>query len=101
LKYTENNREKLIGYTNPKELGQYLDKQKLLEGFTDFANKNSIRPDPEGLRISGNYILVQLKGYIARNILDNKGAYPLWEQIDNTLQYAINFLNDSVQKSLD
>lgn len=101
LKYTENNREKLIGYTNPKELGQYLDKQKLLEGFTDFANKNSIRPDPEGLRISGNYILVQLKGYIARNILDNKGAYPLWEQIDNTLKYAINFLNDSAQKSLD
>lgn len=101
LKYTENNREKLIGYTNPKELGHYLDKQKLLEGFTDFANKNSIRPDPEGLRISGNYILVQLKGYIARNILDNKGAYPLWEQIDNTLQYAISFLNDSVQKSLD
>jgi hypothetical protein len=50
-----------------------------MEGFTDFANKNSIRPDPEGLRISGNYILVQLKGYIARNILDNKGAYPLWE----------------------
>lgn len=101
LKYTENNREKLNGYTNPKELEQYLDKQKLLTGFADFANANSVRPDPEGLRISGNYILVQLKGYIARNILDNKGAYPVWEQIDNTLKYAINFLNDSVQKSLD
>lgn len=101
LKYTENNREKLNGYTNPKELEQYLDNQKLLTGFADFANANSVRPDPEGLRISGNYILVQLKGYIARNILDNKGAYPVWEQIDNTLKYAINFLNDSVQKSLD
>ena len=101
LKYTENNREKLNVFTNPKELEQYLDKQKLLDGFRDFANRNSVRPDPEGLRISGNYILVQLKGYIARNILDNKGAYPVWEQIDNTLKYAINFLNDSVQKSLD
>ena len=66
LKYTENNREKLIGYTNPKELGQYLDKQKLLEGFTDFANKNSIRPILK-FRVSGIYIL-SAQGYMS-NIL--------------------------------
>ena len=96
LKYTENNRGVLNKYTDPKELEKYLDKQNLMKGFTDFAGRNSVKPDPSGLKISGNFIFVQLKGYIARNILDNKGAYPIWEQIDSTLEYAIQFLNDSV-----
>jgi carboxyl-terminal processing protease len=96
LKYTENNRDVLNKYTDAEELEKYLDKQNLMKGFTDFALSNSVKPDPSGLKISGNFILVQLKGYIARNILDNKGAYPIWEQIDNTLKWAIRFLNDSV-----
>ena len=96
LKYTENNRDVLNKYTNPKELENYLDKQNLMKGFIDYAGRNSVKPDPSGLKISGDFILVQLKGYIARNILDNKGAYPIWEQIDSTLKYAIQFLDDSV-----
>jgi len=96
LKYTENNRNVLNKYTNPKELENYLDKQNLMKGFIDYAGRNSVKPDPSGLKISGDFILVQLKGYIARNILDNKGAYPIWEQIDSTLKYAIQFLDDSV-----
>lgn len=53
-----------------------------------------IKPDPEGLRISGKIIDTQIKAYIARNILDNKGFYPIWEKIDTTLKYAIAFLNE-------
>ena len=96
LTYTENNRDVLNKYTDPKELEKYIDKQNLMKGFTDYAAKNSVKPDTAALKISGNFILVQLKGYIARNILDNRGAYPIWEQIDNTLKYAIQFLSDSV-----
>jgi len=31
---------------------------------------------------------------VARNILDNKGFYPIWESIDTTLLYAIDFLKE-------
>jgi len=109
LKYTEKNREILKKFTEAGELEKYLDKQDLSDQFIRFISDNGfkspqrpgsaapldpIRPDPEGLRISGRVIHAQLKAYIARNILDNKGFYPIWEQIDTTLKFAIKFLED-------
>jgi len=92
LRYTENHREILKKFTKSSELETYLDKQGLLDQFINFTTRSSIKPDPEGLKISEKIIKVQLKAYIARNILDNKGFYPIWEQIDTTLKYAIGYL---------
>ena len=92
LKYTENNRELLKKYTESVEMGKYLDKQLLLDQFVQFAATNGIQKDPSGLKTSGEIIHTQIKAYIARNILDNKGFYPIWEQIDATLKYAIDYL---------
>ena len=33
---------------------KYLDRQALLDQFTDFAARNGVRKNPEGLKISGN-----------------------------------------------
>lgn len=109
LKYTEKNRETLKKFTEAGELEKYLDKQNLSGQFMKFIADNNFRsplgqgpatpsgtiiPDPDGLKISGRVIHTQLKAYIARNILDNKGFYPIWEQIDTTLKYAIKFLGN-------
>ena len=53
---------------------------------------NGVKKDPDGLKISGDIIHTQIKAYIARNIQDNKGFYPIWEHIDTTLKYAIDYL---------
>lgn len=95
LKYTESNREVLKKFTEPGELKKYLDRQSLLAQFIRYASSNGIKEDREGLNISGNIIDIQLKAYVARNILDNKGFYPIWEEIDNTLKYAITYLEDN------
>jgi carboxyl-terminal processing protease len=92
LKYTENNREALKKYNDPVQMEKYLDKQALLDQFIRFAAANGVKEDRSGLKISGTIIHTQLKAYIARNILDNKGFYPIWEHIDTTLKYAIDFL---------
>jgi carboxyl-terminal processing protease len=92
LKYTENNRETLKKFTETHELENYLDKQMLLDQFIQFAASNGVRKDPAGLKISGKIIHTQIKAYIARNILDNKGFYSILEEVDTTLKYAINFL---------
>jgi carboxyl-terminal processing protease len=92
LKYTGSNRETLKKYTESGEMEKFLDKQALLDQFVEFAAANGIKKDQEGLKISGKIIHIQLKAYIARNILDNKGFYPIWEQIDTTLKYAIDYL---------
>jgi len=92
LKYTENNRELLTKYTETGEMEKFLDKQALLDQFTRYAAASGISRDPAGLKTSGDIIHTQIKAYIARNILDNKGFYPIWENIDTTLKYSIDFL---------
>jgi carboxyl-terminal processing protease len=92
LKYTESNRETLKKFTESGELEKFLNKQALLDQFVKFASANGIPKDPSGLKISGKIIHTQIKAYIASNILDNKGFYPIWEEIDTTLKYAIEFL---------
>jgi carboxyl-terminal processing protease len=92
LKYTENNREALKKYTNARELEKYLDSQPLTNQFVQYASAGNIKLDREGLKTSGIIINTQIKAYIARNMLDNKGFYPIWEKIDTTLLYAIDFL---------
>jgi len=93
LKYTEGNREQLKKFTEAGEMEEFLDKQALLDQFVQYAAVNGIKKDPEGLKISGDIIHTQIKAYIARNIQDNKGFYPIWEHIDTTLKYAIDYLN--------
>jgi len=92
LKYTANNRELLKKFTESGEMEKFLDKQALLDQFVQYAAANDIQKDPVGLKTSGDIIHIQIKAYIARNILDNKGFYPIWEEIDTTLKYAIDFL---------
>lgn len=92
LNYTETHREELKKYTEADEMEKFLDRQMLLDQFAKFASENGVRKDNEGLKISGDIINTQLKAYIARNILDNNGFYPIWQEIDTTLKYAIRFL---------
>jgi carboxyl-terminal processing protease len=92
LKYTEANRTLLKKFTEAGELEKHLNKQGLLDQFTRYASGNGVKTDPEGLKTSGRIIHTQIKAYIARNILDNRGFYPIWEEIDTTLKYAVKFL---------
>ena len=92
LKYTENNREKLQEYSDARSMEKYLNSQRLLDQFTEFASANGVKKDRDGLIKSGEKIHIELKAYTARNILDNKGFYPIWEKNDKTLKYAIDFI---------
>ncbi len=94
LKYTENNREALKKFTDPGRLEEYLDKQPLMNQFIQYAEAGNIKMDRSGLKTSGDIIKTQIKAYIARNMMDNKGFYPIWEKIDTTLRYAIDFLKE-------
>jgi carboxyl-terminal processing protease len=93
LKYTESNREQLKKFPEAAELEKFLDKQAMLSQFIQYCESNGIKKDQGGIKISGEIIQTQIEAYIARNILDNKGFYPIWQKIDTTLRYAIDFLN--------
>ena len=95
MRYTEINRETLKKYTTTDELGKYLDRQSLLPQFIEFAEQNNVKTNQTGLKTSEKIIHTQLKAYIARNILDNKGFYPIWGEIDTTLKFAIEYLKNN------
>ncbi|MBS0011280.1 MAG: S41 family peptidase [Bacteroidales bacterium] len=94
LSYTENNRDKLQQYTKADDMNSYLLKQSLLDKFIRFAAENGVAADPEGIKESREIIDIQIRSYIARNLLDNKGFYPIWKELDTTLKVAIEYLED-------
>jgi carboxyl-terminal processing protease len=94
LRYTENYRDILNTFKSARDMEIYLDKQDLLKKFVRFAEENGIKRDPAGIKISGQLIQTQLKAYIARNILDNKGFYVIWGEMDTTLKYAVDYLKN-------
>ncbi|NLE34362.1 MAG: S41 family peptidase [Bacteroidales bacterium] len=94
LKFTEDNRETLDKFNDLPELREWLDNQDLLSRFVAFARENGISASREQIRISENVITVQLQAYIARNMLDNKGFYPIWQEIDKTLLEALNHIGN-------
>ena len=72
----------------------HLDNQSLMDEFLKYSSGKGIAPDSFGIEASGDLIHIQLKAYIARNIMDNEGFYPIWEQLDTTLKGAIKYLKD-------
>jgi len=95
MKYTEDNRETLRKYNDLPALSKWLDDQNLLAKFVTYAGQNGVPANKRQIDISGKIIAVQLKAYIARNMLDNKGFYPIWQEIDRTLLDALSYLENN------
>jgi carboxyl-terminal processing protease len=92
LNYADENRKALTALKTSADFVNYLDKQNILAKFVVFAGKQGVKEKSKDLRISGKILKVQLNAYIARNFLDNDGFYPIIQEIDNTLDKAIESL---------
>jgi len=94
FRYSDDNRARLNRFNNYRDLLTYLDKQPLLESFVDYADKNGLKRNTEEIILSEKIIMTQLKAYIARNIIDNEGFYPIIQSIDKTLLKGIEILQN-------
>ncbi|MBA7562978.1 hypothetical protein ES708_04631 [subsurface metagenome] len=94
FEYADRNREKLNQFENPIKISEYLDKQDLLKIFITYVAKKGIKKKHKEIDVSAHILLTQIKAYIARNIMDNDGFYPIFKDIDNTLQAAIEYLSE-------
>lgn len=92
LKFTEDKRDAMKKYKDLASLDRWLTDQDLTSQFIRFAEQNGIPPNRQQIAISKEIIHVQLKAYIARNMLDNKGFYPIWQAIDRTLLKALEYI---------
>ncbi len=92
LYYSDENRTSLSKFENVSDLKAYLDQQPVLEAFLKYADKEGIPFNRQQYLISKKLIDLEVKAYIARNILDNEGFYPIIGMEDEVLQKAIEVI---------
>jgi carboxyl-terminal processing protease len=91
--YTDINRASLDQFTTAPDIEGYLDDQNLLPQFIQYAREKGVQPDYDDIRISEHILLKTIKAYVARNIIDNAGFYPIIADIDQTLKVAIDTIS--------
>jgi carboxyl-terminal processing protease len=96
LEYTDKHRAELSKLTSIEEFTSYIDKSNVLKQFVNYVTEKGVKYNAKQFRTSKKIIDTQLKAYIGRNIFDNQGYYPIIEEIDNTLQVAIQELNNDI-----
>lgn len=89
FRYADQNRQKLKEYKTWEEMEKYLDKQNLLKEFVTFAQTKEVEPDHKDIEKSRKVIERQIKAYVTRNILGDKGFYPLLFKNDVTVKRAL------------
>ena len=91
FEYTDQNRDKMKNYKTLPELRQYLSQQPILNLFVEYAKRNKVELSAKDLQKSHKLLVTELQAYIARNMLDNAGFYPVIQDVDVTLQRSLNF----------
>lgn len=94
LEYSDRNYDKLSSFKTYQDLYKYLQKQPLLNDFTNFAADKGIKKRPNLINLSAKLIEKQIQAYIIRNFFDEAGFYPVFQNDDVTLQRAIKVLKD-------
>lgn len=93
LDFTEKHRKQLEKFSDYRQLVQYLNNSNIFIEFLKYARSKGIKDKPNEIKISRKIIETQIKAYIARNIFDNAGYYPVIRQIDNVLQKAVEVMS--------
>jgi len=96
LDYTDNHRSELSKFETPKQLVSFLERQNCFDQFIQYTLKKGVKPKNEQVIISKKLINTQLMAFIARNIIDEAGFYPIIEDIDYTLKKAIEYINNQL-----
>lgn len=93
FEYTDVRRNELSRFKNYRDfLNDFDIDKKLFSDFIAFAEKNGIPKDEQGIEARKADIEVLLKALIGRNILDDRGFYPVYHQRDVTFQKAWKLL---------
>jgi len=91
--YADIHRSSLDQFTTARDIEGYLDDQDLLPQFIKYASEKGVEPDYKDIKVSDLILQKTIKAYVARNIIDNNGFYPIIADIDHTLKVAIDTIS--------
>lgn len=89
--YVDKNRATLTAIAEEggvKALHAYLKKQNLMPELIALAKENGIKPKGSDLEVSRSVLEIQMYAFIAQNVMDSEGFYPIISELDNTVLEA-------------
>jgi carboxyl-terminal processing protease len=96
FRYTDSHRQELSAYSGFKDFDKNFEiGDRLFEEFVTYAADKGIAKDRKGIRDSKERIKILMKSFIARNIYDDDGFYPVYHRIDETFLKAIEYLEEA------
>jgi len=95
--YVDKQRDELkTKFTNFDEYKEkFTIDDKILEDFYQFAESKGVKRDEKGISLSKDFIILQLKALIAKNIFDFNAYIQMYSTIDEAIIKAIEVLNDN------
>ncbi len=95
LNYSDKNRNKLSEFKDHKTINNYLNRQNILNDFIIYANKEDVSYKQGAANNSDKFIDIRLKAYIARNIINDAGYYPIMNSIDEIIIKTIEEMSSN------
>jgi len=91
-RYADTHRKQLTKYTSWQELEQHLLNANWLPEFVKFCQEKGVEPNEEQLAKSKSLLVRVVNAYIVRDIMGDKGFFPLFERDDDITKRAIDTL---------
>ena len=90
LQYSDNHREELEELRSASAISDKLDEYQIMNDFLAYAKDKGVSFNKDQYQISKSLIRQEVKAYIARNIIDNEGFYPMIHEVDETFIKALD-----------
>ena len=92
--YTDKHRPQLRKYKDFKSFDRgFAMTDKEYRVLVTYAKSKGITESPRKVQLSENKIKILFKAYVGRNILDEKGFYPIYHKIDPIFKKAVEVMD--------
>ena len=95
--YTDQNREALHKYTTFEDFNsQFTITPSLFDDIISFCKEKGVEPDQKLISEAEQKLKTLVKAYIARNLFDDAGFYPIYHKIDDGFIKAVESVNERI-----
>ncbi|WP_224999291.1 S41 family peptidase [Cesiribacter sp. SM1] len=97
LNYTENHRNKLVKMGYKEFYNHFRVTDAMLRDLVKLGEREGVEFDEEGFDRSKELLRTQVKAVMARNIWNNNGYYPIYNQTSRIFQQALQHFDQAAE----
>ena len=95
--YADKHRDHLTGKFNPESFKDKFEITEELSDFIKYAEEQGVEYNEKGFERTQSKIALRLKAYIARNVWNSEGFYPVWNEKDNVILKTLEVLENKAE----